>query len=78
MAIKKENKTVYTCSDGTCFDNESKAKDYEFDCWYGNIANNLKPPIGGELHPSVVRRWLERNRSRVLDYIGTKYDPEEG
>jgi hypothetical protein len=59
------------------WDDESKAKDYEFDYWYGNIANSLKPPIGPEIHPSVLRRWLERNRNRVLDHIGTKYDPEE-
>ena len=78
MAIKKETKTVYTCSDGTCFDNESKAKDYEFDYWYGNVANILRSSDGDDLHPTIVRRWLERNRNRVLDHIGTEYDPQEG
>ena len=77
MAIKKEKKTVYTCSDGTCFDNESKAKDYEFDRWRGN-GYSLETPDGDEIHPTIVRRWLERNRNRVLDHIGTEYDPEEG
>jgi len=77
MAIKKETKTVYTCSDGTCFDNENKAKDYEFDDWYGNITDSLQPPIGPEIDPSVLRRWLAHNRNRVLDYLGTEYDPEE-
>jgi len=77
MAIKKETKTVYTCSDGTCFDNESKAKDYEFDNWYTHTPRFLKVD-GEEVAPGIVRCWLVRNRSRVLDYIGTKYDPEEG
>ena len=75
MAIKKENKTVYTCSDGTCFDNESKAKDYEFDDWYTHSSTHLESPVGDEIHASILRRWLTRNRNRVLDYIGTEYDP---
>ena len=78
MAIKKENKTVYTCSDGTCFDSKNRAKDYEFDYLYGNIASVIRSPDGDEIHPSIVRRWLDSNRNPVLDYIGTLRDPEEG
>jgi len=59
MAIKKETKTVYTCSDGTCFDDNSKANDYEFDRWYGNVVNGLRPPVGDEIHVSNMRKWLE-------------------
>ena len=77
MAIKKENKTVYTCSDGTCFDDENKAKDHEFDICRG-YGYSLETPDGDDIHPSILRRWLTRNRKRVLDYIGTEYDPEEG
>ena len=78
MAIKKENKTVYTCSDGTCFDDESKAKDYEFDNWYIHSSIHLESPDGDGIPPGTLRGWLVRNRNRVLDYIGKEYDPEEG
>ena len=78
MAIKKETKTVYTCSDGTCFDNESKAKDYEFDDWYIYSTTHLESPDGDGIPPGTLRGWLELNRNRVLDHIGTEYYPEEG
>ena len=77
MAIKKENKTVYTRSDGTCFDKESTAKDYEFDHWYTHTPRALESD-GDEVDPVNVRKWLTRNRNRVLDYIGKEYDPDEG
>jgi len=75
MAIKKDNKTVYTCSDGTCFEDESKAMEYEFEHWYTHNAKGLKSRVGDNIHPSIVRKWLVRNRNQVLDYIGTEYDP---
>ena len=78
MAIKKEKKIVYTCSDGTFFDDESKAKDYEFDDWFTHSASTIESPVGDEIYASILRRWLTRNRNRVLEYIGTEYDPEEG
>lgn len=68
MRIKKEHKTVYTCSDGKEFTDEHQAKDWEFllNCVVGDMALNRKD----------LREWLLKNRNIVLDYIGTQYDPE--
>lgn len=67
MGIKKEHKTVYTCSDGREFTNEQEAKDWEFD--------TTCPPSMSGLKPHELRGWLIKNRNFVLDYIGTQYDP---
>lgn len=68
MAIRSEKKTVYTCSDGKEFTDHQKAKDHEFDIGLGGGT--------GVGTPETVRRWLNENRNRILDYLGTMYDPE--
>ena len=67
MGIKRQQKTVFTCSDGTEFTDEQKARAYEFDlnCVVGDMNLNRRD----------LRLWLLRNRNFVLDYIGTQYDP---
>lgn len=67
MGIKKQTKTVFTCSDGTEFTDEQKAKDYEFEI--------TCPPGERGIQVSSLRKWLLKNRNFVLDYIGTQYDP---
>lgn len=67
MSIKRQQKTVFTCSDGAEFTDEQKARDYEFDisCVTGDMNLNRKD----------LREWLLKNKNFVLDYIGTQYDP---
>ena len=67
MGIKKQKKTVFTCSDGKEFTDEQQAKDHEFhlNCVVGDKCLNRKD----------LAEWLLKNRNFVLDYIGTQYDP---
>ncbi len=67
MGIKKETKTVYTCSDGKEFTSSSDAKDHEFDITY------KADFIAGA--PKDLRKWLKKHKNLVLDYIGTQYEP---
>lgn len=67
MGIRRQEKTVFTCSDGKEFTDEQKARDYEFDI-------NC-PPSNSGLSAKELRGWLLNNRNFVLDYIGTQYDP---
>jgi len=68
MGIKTSNKTVYTCSDGTEFTDERKAKDHEFD--------TTCPPSRSGLRAKELREWLLANKNFVLRYIGREFDPE--
>lgn len=62
MAIKQERKWIYTCTDGTEFTDEQKARDYEFRtlCSVGSMnLNNLRD----------LQDWLKKNRSIVMEYL---------
>ena len=70
MGIKTSHKTVYTCSDGTEFTDERKAKDHEFDTTCPQPSN----AIG--FNPKEMREWLLKHKNFVLRYIGREFDPE--
>lgn len=70
MGIKTSNKTIYTCSDGTEFTDERKAKDHEFDTTCPQPGN----AIG--FQPKAMREWLLAHKNFVLRYTGREFDPE--